>query len=350
MIPILWAIFSLIVRTALSSLSRKADVSTLASFQKKYGHFVGAATPSGYGLTAAWQSGLQQGAGCGSILGTIINGWLIAAFGPRKVLLCTLTVMTCFLFIVFFAPNKPILLVGEILLGFEWGIFATTAPAYASEVLPIQLRVYFTSYTNMCFIIGQFISAGVLRGLVGRSDQWGYRIPFAIQWIWPAFLIPLIFFAPESELEYERLAAISDIPQALTTWSDTTGSRKLSAPSVASRPQAKVKIRSELSPPSSIPITSRNNYQSAPATTIASRDLSDAVLKSQWLCLAVNWSADFASLTPQLIVSPNWSPSVSNADILQSSSKSDSTLIRPTPLVWAPMLLPLLPVSSTGLP
>lgn len=50
----------------------------------------------------------------------------------------------------------------------------------------------------MCFIIGQFISAGVLRGLVHRADQWGYRIPFAIQWIWPCFLLPAIYFAPES--------------------------------------------------------------------------------------------------------------------------------------------------------
>ena len=60
--------------------------------------------------------------GCGSILGTIINGWLVTAFGPRRVVLCTLVVMTCFLFIVFFAPSKQVLLVGEILLGFEWGI------------------------------------------------------------------------------------------------------------------------------------------------------------------------------------------------------------------------------------
>lgn len=58
--------------------------------------------------------------------------------------------------------------------------------------------MYFTSYTNMCFIIGQFISAAVLRGLVNRTDQWGYRIPFAIQWIWPVILIPIIYFAPES--------------------------------------------------------------------------------------------------------------------------------------------------------
>jgi MFS transporter, SP family, general alpha glucoside:H+ symporter len=160
-------------------------------------------------------SGSDPIAGVGSIMGTIINGWLVTAFGPKRVVLCTLVVMSCFLFIVFFAPNKPVLLVGEILLGFEWGIvssftgpppfcllilaqFATTAPAYASEVLPLQLRVYFTSYTNMCFIIGQFLSGGVLRGLIHREDQWGYRIPFALQWFWPCLLIPLIWFAPES--------------------------------------------------------------------------------------------------------------------------------------------------------
>lgn len=49
-------------------------------------------------------------------------GWLVTAFGPKRVILCTLCVMSCFLFIVFFAPSKPVLLVGEILLGFEWGI------------------------------------------------------------------------------------------------------------------------------------------------------------------------------------------------------------------------------------
>ena len=103
-----------------------------------------------------------------------------------------------FLFIVFFAPNKGVLLAGELLCGFPWGIFATTAPAYASEVLPLQLRVYFTSYTNMCFIIGQLLSGGLMKGLVSRTDQWGYRIPFAVQWFWPIVLTPLIFMAPES--------------------------------------------------------------------------------------------------------------------------------------------------------
>lgn len=56
----------------------------------------------------------------------------------------------------------------------------------------------------MCFIIGQLISAGVLSGLSTRSDQWAYRIPFALQWMWPVFLIPAIFFAPESPWHLAR--------------------------------------------------------------------------------------------------------------------------------------------------
>ncbi|KAF5016118.1 hypothetical protein F66182_12305, partial [Fusarium sp. NRRL 66182] len=35
-------------------------------------------------------------------------------------------------------------------------------------------------------------------GLVGRPDQWSYRIPFALQWIWPLPLMIVCFFAPES--------------------------------------------------------------------------------------------------------------------------------------------------------
>lgn len=53
--------------------------------------------------------------------------------------------------------------------------------AYASEVCPTQLRAYLTTYVNLCWVMGQLIGSGVLRSLVDRTDQWSYRIPFAIQ-------------------------------------------------------------------------------------------------------------------------------------------------------------------------
>lgn len=50
----------------------------------------------------------------------------------------------------------------------------------------------------MCFAIGQFIAAGVLQSFVHRTDEWSYRIPFAIQWLWPGPLMILAWFMPES--------------------------------------------------------------------------------------------------------------------------------------------------------
>jgi SP family general alpha glucoside:H+ symporter-like MFS transporter len=49
--------------------------------------------------------------------------------------------------------------------------------AYAAEVCPVPLRHYLTAYVNLSWIIGQFISAGVMKGLSDRQDVWGLAIP-----------------------------------------------------------------------------------------------------------------------------------------------------------------------------
>ncbi|KAK3192262.1 hypothetical protein K4F52_001475 [Lecanicillium sp. MT-2017a] len=187
------------------------------SFLIRYGRFVGVTpeTPTGYQLTPSWQAGLSQGGGVGSIFGCLLSGYLVSKYGSRRVQLGALISLTAFIFVVFFAPNLPVLVVGEILCGVPWGILATTSPAYASEVLPLQLRTYMTSYTNMCFIIGQLISAGVLKGLASRTDEWGYKIPFALQWAWPVFLIPLIWMSPESPWYLVRMGKLKEAEESL---------------------------------------------------------------------------------------------------------------------------------------
>lgn len=115
-----------------------------------------------------------------------------------------------------FATNLTVLIVGEIMCGLPWGIFATTAPAFASEVLPLPLRVFMTSYTNMCFIMGQLIAAGVLSAFVDRKDwEWAYRIPFAIQWVWPVFLFPILLFAPESPWHLVRTGRLEEAEKSI---------------------------------------------------------------------------------------------------------------------------------------
>ncbi|KAF2202376.1 general substrate transporter [Delitschia confertaspora ATCC 74209] len=151
-----------------------------------------------WSVPAPWQSALSNGARAGEVIGLLINGVVSEKYGYRKTMVGALLSMIAFIFVLFFAPNVKVLVVGEVLCGIPWGIFQTLSTQYASEVSPVVLRPYLTTFVNMCWVMGQFIAAGVNRGCVQREDQWAYRIPFAVQWIWPVPIIFGVMFAPES--------------------------------------------------------------------------------------------------------------------------------------------------------
>lgn len=106
-----------------------------------------------YGLTAAWQSGLSNAVQVGSIIGLMCNGILTDKFGYRRTMLGALALMMCFIFITFFAVNLTMLLIGEALCGLPWGVFQTLTVAFASEVCPVPLRPFLTTYVNLVGII-----------------------------------------------------------------------------------------------------------------------------------------------------------------------------------------------------
>ncbi|KZL63266.1 mfs sugar transporter [Colletotrichum incanum] len=158
-------------------------------FQKKYGTWYG--EDIGYQVSGPWQTGLTMAATVGAIFGGLMNGYFASKYGYRWVMMGAMFFLNCFIFVVFFAYSAAMLLVGQILCGLSWGVFATLSPAYASEVCPTNLRGYMTTYlhqVNLCWAIGQLIAAGVLRGCLTIDGEMAYRIPFAIQW----------YFAPES--------------------------------------------------------------------------------------------------------------------------------------------------------
>ncbi|KAF2224102.1 general substrate transporter [Elsinoe ampelina] len=182
-------------------------------FQRRYGQFYG--DDIGYQISGPWQAGLSCGATVGTIVGAFGNGWLTHKYGYRKVLLVSLVSMTGFIFLTFFANSITMLLVGQILCGVPWGVFATLAPAYASEVCPLALRGYLTVYVNICWAFGQLLAAGVLAGTEGLGSQWAYRIPFAVQWVWPPFLLAVLVSAPESPWWLVRAGRIEDAKKVI---------------------------------------------------------------------------------------------------------------------------------------
>lgn len=66
------------------------------------------------------------------------------------------------------------------------------------------------SYVNLCWVIGHLIGAGVQTGLLDNKGQWGWRIPFALQWMWPVPLIIGAIFCPESPWWLVRRGRIDD--------------------------------------------------------------------------------------------------------------------------------------------
>ncbi|KAM3434918.1 hypothetical protein NHJ13734_005776 [Beauveria thailandica] len=186
------------------------------AFAKKFGE----PTADGYELTAAWQSGLSNAALCGQILGLFAAGVIADRFGYRKTLIGALFLCVCFIFVIFFAESLPQLLAGELLVGFPWGVFQTLTTTYAAEVCPTHLRAYLTTYVNLCWVAGQFIASGVLRAMIPLDNEWGYKIPFALQWAWPLPLMVGIWLAPESPwwlVRKDRLQDAKNSLQRLTT-------------------------------------------------------------------------------------------------------------------------------------
>ncbi|KAJ6628583.1 trehalose transport-related protein [Mycena sp. CBHHK59/15] len=178
------------------------DVVVIASFYgqpaflKRFG-VVNPATGA-HVIPAPWQSGLGNGSSCGGIIGLMINGWASEKFGPRRTYIFAMFGMIISIFGPVFSQSLGALTASEIVCGLFWGVFQTLTTAYASEVCPIVLRHYLTAYINMCWGIGIFLSSGVVRATLTINSDWGWRLPFVIQWVWPIPLILGAYFAPES--------------------------------------------------------------------------------------------------------------------------------------------------------
>ncbi len=222
-----------------------ANLFAYPPFKERFGQL----QPDGsYELTAAWQAGLSNAALAGEIAGLFLNGIIAERIGYRYTMIGALSMITVFIFIIFTSQSLTQLLIGEILAGIPWGksrcrcrvppppsqvpwgeecssagrlthrflgVFQTLTTSYASEVCPTHLRAYLTTYVNLCWVIGQFTASAVMRTMVGRTDEWGYRIPFALQWVWPGPLIIGVYFAPESPWWLVRHGRIEDAKHAL---------------------------------------------------------------------------------------------------------------------------------------
>ena len=60
------------------------------------------------------------------------------------------------------------------------------------------MKLTMSSYVNACWVLGQLVASIVMRGMINNTTTWSYRIPFALQWIFPVSIFFAVYFAPES--------------------------------------------------------------------------------------------------------------------------------------------------------
>ena len=91
------------------------------AFARKFGHPAGIVDGvQTYQVGAQWQSALGNGTATAQIIGLFINGILAERIGYRNMMMLSLFLVSCFIFITFFAVNVKMLLAGYVLSGLPW--------------------------------------------------------------------------------------------------------------------------------------------------------------------------------------------------------------------------------------
>jgi SP family general alpha glucoside:H+ symporter-like MFS transporter len=165
-------------------------------------------------IEAGWQSAFQAAGPLGALMGVFLAGPLTSRIGYRWATITGLMFLNAFIFVFYFAKSLPIMFLSQLLEGIPWGIFIANAPAYCSEITPIQLRAPATQMLQMFWAIGAMIVGGVTYYYSSKSGAEAYRyifirstkdftnqlhrIPIALQWMFPTPLAILLYLAPES--------------------------------------------------------------------------------------------------------------------------------------------------------
>lgn len=127
-------------------------------------------------VVTSWQSALQVSGQLGALIGVFLAGPLTSRIGYRWATLTGLMLLNAFIFVFYFAETMPVIFASQILEGIPWGIFIANAPAYCSEIVPIQLRAPATQMLQMFWAIGSIVVGAVtfVYNDVDGSRAWKY--------------------------------------------------------------------------------------------------------------------------------------------------------------------------------
>ncbi|KAF2645508.1 general substrate transporter [Massarina eburnea CBS 473.64] len=94
--------------------------------------------------------------------------------------------------------EKGIIIGGRVILGLGVGIFSSTGPLYIAEIAPTEIRGPLLGCWQFTISVSQIIAAVINRGTESMTTTGSYRIPTAVQLIFPIFVLAFLYWVPES--------------------------------------------------------------------------------------------------------------------------------------------------------
>ncbi|PQE07636.1 maltose permease protein [Rutstroemia sp. NJR-2017a BBW] len=194
-VAVLWSAFVAIaaINWGMDALMSTSTIS-IATFERDFGYeFKGS-----YIISSRWQIGFNSASYIGQFFGAIISGNMADRFGKRHTLggACVLSIAAVFVQV--FARSSAVLLIGKLLNGVTLGTFLTIPSSYAAEICPVEIRGLTTSGVQLLISIGQLAANLVIKGTGTLDSALAYKIPFALQFVFPVILLLGLPFCPES--------------------------------------------------------------------------------------------------------------------------------------------------------
>ncbi|EPT05531.1 hypothetical protein FOMPIDRAFT_1138706 [Fomitopsis schrenkii] len=202
---------------------------SVPSFRRDFGFHSGGA--GDYILQAKWQSAFNSVSSIGGMFGGLSLGYVSDKLGRKgAVAVCCIVSISGVLIQFFTYPHRNAqLLIGKLINGFSLGgltavasdcMYVSGASSYCSEVSPLALRGITTSSVNLWIVFGQLMSNGIIEGVGNWTSAYAYRLPFALQWIFPVLLLLGLPFAPESPWWLVRKGRTEEARKILDRLSD----------------------------------------------------------------------------------------------------------------------------------
>ncbi|THY13519.1 general substrate transporter [Aureobasidium pullulans] len=152
-----------------------------------------------YVMSAAHQSLTSSIINAGEFVGAVSSYYVIDKLGRRGGLFVSSGTVVVGTIIQVASTHIGSLIAGRLVLGYAVGLISCVVPTYVADCAPARFRGALVSMYQYCIGLGLLLGVIVDYCTKDRTDTGSFRIPIAVQFVFPLILIPgLLFWIPES--------------------------------------------------------------------------------------------------------------------------------------------------------